>query len=705
MQAMHHNSPPKPSKAFLAMAVLVTVIMIGQVHPIICILGALSCALLMLNYSGQRNPILRKIHGILYRKINLNIIKYLTLVIGLVIVAIMSSTGALLTATVSFVYLCLICKWLELHKPIDYQLAINFGFFCAAMLLLSEQNIGTTLQVWAVLALTLYNFHSIQHDPKLCNLQNEGTTVIPNHFAKPPIRSTLLNILLALPIVVLLYAFFPRIDPLWQFNISNHQARTGIPEQLQMGAIQELSENPATAFTMLWPSNKPPKSAELYYRVYTLGKFDGVYWQQSPTNYNSQGAFAALQQSLTNTAQQNPVSKYTITLEPNFNQWLPLLEFSKPSMPLANIELKNDLTASTATPNSTVITYQASMLDPNEAQRLMQNDQADYTALPSNLNPKTIALANRLLNQADGDHARYIEQVLNWYKANNFVYTLSPPKLLGSDLLDEFLFTSRQGFCEHYASTFTALMRMGGIPSRVVIGYQGGLQVYGKNGSLYTVRQLDAHAWSEVRLADKGWQRIDPTFYIAPLRIDAGMETLTDIPGFFGNGVAGQYSYRKLALRKRLMQIKTQTDLLWQKHVVGYDRSRQESTLFKRLNIQSLGQLLWYLVMVVGGAFASILGWIYWRSRKQWHSLDRALWQIAKYSPAPFDTSQAVSTWLGTISQHTNNALLKQKIAQWGNQYNRLRYSDNNVHPNEQLRSFKKLTQETVTLLKQEKMN
>jgi hypothetical protein len=87
--------------------------------------------------------------------------------------------------------------------------------------------------------------------------------------------------------------------------------------------------------------------------------------------------------------------------------------------------------------------------------------------------------------------------------------------------MDRFLFETRRGFCEHYASAFAVMMRAAGVPSRIVLGYQGGEM--NRMGDYMIVRQSDAHAWTEVWLAGQGWRRVDPTAAVAPERIEAGM--------------------------------------------------------------------------------------------------------------------------------------------------------------------------------------
>ena len=92
---------------------------------------------------------------------------------------------------------------------------------------------------------------------------------------------------------------------------------------------------------------------------------------------------------------------------------------------------------------------------------------------PQQLAPQTFALAQQLWQQSNSSPILYIERVLHWYQTQGFVYTLSPGVLSGNRM-DQFLFERKEGFCEHYASSFVLLMRYAGIPARIVVGYQGG---------------------------------------------------------------------------------------------------------------------------------------------------------------------------------------------------------------------------------------
>jgi transglutaminase-like putative cysteine protease len=139
-------------------------------------------------------------------------------------------------------------------------------------------------------------------------------------------------------------------------------------------------------------------------------------------------------------------------------------------------------------------------------------------ALPKEINPRTRALASEWASRPP---EKIAAAALAMFRNEDFYYTLRP-SLLGANAMDEFLFDSRRGFCEHYASAFVFLMRAAGVPARVVAGYQGG-ELNPVDGYL-VVRQSDAHAWAEIWLAGQGWVRFDPTAAVAPSRIEQGID-------------------------------------------------------------------------------------------------------------------------------------------------------------------------------------
>jgi hypothetical protein len=157
---------------------------------------------------------------------------------------------------------------------------------------------------------------------------------------------------------------------------------------------------------------------------------------------------------------------------------------------------------------------------------------------------------------------------MRMFNEQEFYYTLEPPAL-GSDPTDRFLFDTRQGFCEHYASAFAVLMRAAGIPSRVVLGYQGG-EVNPMGGHMI-VRQSDAHAWNEVWLEGAGWRRIDPTGAVAPERIEVGRS------GSMFDGVAESWGFSSPSMW--VYELEMYMDALnakWNEWILGYGPENQD---------------------------------------------------------------------------------------------------------------------------------
>ncbi|MDZ7735176.1 MAG: transglutaminase domain-containing protein [Gammaproteobacteria bacterium] len=244
--------------------------------------------------------------------------------------------------------------------------------------------------------------------------------------------------------------------------------------------------------------------------------------------------------------------------------------------------------------------------------RLIGADNVDFEralALPPNQHPKAVALAKEW--RAEGLETReIIDKALAMFHNQTFYYSLNPPLLTG-DTVDQFLFETREGFCEHYAAAFTVLMRAAGIPARIVTGYQGG--TLNPVGDYYIVRQHDAHAWTEV-WANGSWQRVDPTEAVSPARIRDGInmalpETIDDPLGVNRDSWAG----RALALLHFNWDA---VNNQWNQWVLGYTPTRQRD-LLNRMGIQyqNWEQLAFWLAGAIGAFLLAAGLWILSRRR------------------------------------------------------------------------------------------
>ena len=311
----------------------------------------------------------------------------------------------------------------------------------------------------------------------------------------------------ALPLMLVAYLLFPRLpDALWGLQTSS-AASTGMSEDMRPGSISALSASDATAFRAYFEDETPPPAKDLYWRVRVFWDSDGHVWQEGPP----------LRTPSVLSAPSRPF-RYRIVLEPSDKPWIPALDL--PASSTSDVRVRAGFIYEGVRPTFDRRTYdlisftryRTAAPNPAEMQRAL--------ALAPATSKRVRDLA-KTWRTASGSPAETVNAALMYFNREPFVYTLTPP-LLGRDPVDEFLFDTRRGFCEHYAAAFVTLMRAAGIPARVVVGYQGG--VYNPAGNYLIVRQADAHAWAEVWLRERGWTRVDPTAAIAPSRIEYGID-------------------------------------------------------------------------------------------------------------------------------------------------------------------------------------
>jgi protein-glutamine gamma-glutamyltransferase len=330
---------------------------------------------------------------------------------------------------------------------------------------------------------------------------------------------------LALPLMLVLFLLFPRIQgPLWGLPHDANSGRTGLSDSMSPGNISKLAQSEEIAFRVRFVDAVPPQE-KLYWRGIVLGRYDGRTWTQLPAGVLRGGQIMVQRRGL-------PV-RHQVTLEPTGRRWLFALELPQaaPQVDGAAGGFTPDLQLLAARPVNQRIRYDAAStvdfdLQPNESPAVLRH----WLGLPSGYNPQALAYAFQL-RKRHPDPAGAVSEVLQFFRNEPFRYTLEPPAL-GMHAVDEFLFSTRAGFCEHYSGAFVVLMRAAGIPARVVTGYQGG-EMNPVDGFM-SVRQSDAHAWAEVWLAGRGWVRVDPTAAVAPWRVERNLSSGLPRPIFGG---------------------------------------------------------------------------------------------------------------------------------------------------------------------------
>jgi transglutaminase-like putative cysteine protease len=461
-------------------------------------------------------------------------------------------------AGVAMLTLLLTLKLLEMHARRDLFVVIFLSFFLLLANFFYSQTISMALMtIVAVIALLT------------AQLSFQYTGEVPP--LKRRIGMSVFILALAAPLMLVLFVLFPRIQgPLWGLPGDAKVARTGLSDSMSPGNISQLAQSDDIAFRVKF-IDTPPLKNKLYWRGIVLGDYDGRNWSQQHMPESSV--------STQFIARGTPL-RYQVTLEPNGRRWLFALELpDNPPLLTGNAAtVSHDQEIVAINPvNERVrydlVSYVDFTLQPQESTAVLRN----ALLLPIGYNPNTLEFASRLRTQY-GSGARMVNAVLQYFREEQFRYTLEPP-LLGKNAVDEFLFATRAGFCEHYASAFVVLMRAAGIPARVVTGYQGG-EINSVDGFM-TVRQSDAHAWAEVWLQNQGWVRIDPTAAVAPSRVEQNLATAVPRSSFGAlNGLVNLTIGKNSLLTKLRLNWDAVTNA-WNQHVLNFNPTYQKNFLRK----------------------------------------------------------------------------------------------------------------------------
>lgn len=402
-------------------------------------------------------------------------------------------------------------------------------------------------------------------------------------------------LLQALPLMVLLFVLFPRVPgPLWGLP-SRGDAISGLDDEMSPGTITRLSLSDEVAFTVRF-NGPPPSQDQLYWRGPVLHRFDGRTWRRGWRNYANESGYRY----------SGEPWRYEVTLEPHNRHWLFTLDV--PAELPDRTRIAYDFQLLSRRPVTTLRRYSISsypqhQLDPNPGRHLLRYERS----LPDEANPRARAFAEALRARAQNDD-ELVRLTLEHFRQQPFVYTLEPLPLQGAHPVDRFLFDTREGFCEHYASAFTTLMRAAGLPARVVTGYLGG-ERNPLTGHV-TVRQSDAHAWTEVWFADGGWRRVDPTAAVAPWRVRTSLAGA--MPA--GEPVAGRFMRRHAWLNNLRFGFDA-VNGLWNEFILGYGPEAQ-SALLARLGLRDADwRMLTLILAVLLSLTAALLAFIVLRQQ------------------------------------------------------------------------------------------
>lgn len=521
---------------------------------------------------------------------------FLLIPIGITLIIIQIRNIGITYSFVALLTLMSTAKMLESRNIRDCRILFLISQTLSLCFLMYSQSITIFLYLLGVIALSYHTLIRLN--------QRQSQIIVLSSW-----KAISKLILIALPITAILFFTFPRINPIWGLPQPNSQAITGLPNEMSLGDIGRLAQSNEIAYHVQFHDTRPT-GAQLYWRALVLWTYTGTQWLQSPAD-------AWKTPEPLKSTEQNRIH-YTITLAKPELEWLPTLDMTidKPKrIPRIGYahqirlpRLKNQSEAQftlTATTN-----YQLG------EKTLSANDRKNATQLPPGINlSQTRALARQLYQQGGNTTEGFAQNFLNYIRQNEYYYTLEPYP--GSGDIETFLFSTRTGFCEHYANAMAVSARTIGIPARIVIGYQGG-ETNPLTGDL-VVREENAHAWVEIWQDNNGWTRYDPTAAVAPYRIESARLSSRELSGKdtrnWTTRMAEKYT-AAIWIRNAIDASQT----FWQNWIINLNSNRQTS-LLGEFGLGGYGKAMLFFLGLLLIILVTAILWLYYQ-RKQRPQLD-----------------------------------------------------------------------------------
>lgn len=520
-----------------------------------------------------------------------NIVLMMIAVLMLLLIVYSQGFGLSREISVTILITMKVLKLLETYAMRDALLVVMLCYFVTMTRFLYSQDL---LLIFFLLSSAFVTTHALA----VLNFEKNE-----KWFDLKQMKSTVTSLTIAVPFAILFFLAFPRLgSPIWGSPDIFGEGKTGISDTMSPGSIVELFMDDSPAFRVTFKDRQIPPNNQLYWRGPVLWNFDGRTWSRQRHNstrktirqYNSDEAI-----------------NYQVELENTGQNYLFGLDYVIEAPDKAFL-LPDSLLYTPTKVNQLKYYDLKSLLLNRFHQPLSERAKLDLMSYPLDENLKTLEMMQQWRKDGADDNT-VINNALQLFNQDEFYYSFTPPPLVG-EVIDEFLFESKRGFCEHYASTFVIMMRMAGIPARVVTGYQGGVN----NGEYLLVKQSDAHAWAEVYLYDEQgsgyWLRVDPTSMVAPERVESGARQIME-----EKRNALDFEWLKNA-RESMDKYRYQ----WNQWVRDFNVSKQEA-LFRAIGIEHRDGKNLALIMI-GILFSTallILIPLLWIKRKRYHSLQK----------------------------------------------------------------------------------
>ena len=495
-------------------------------------------------------------------------------------------------------------KILEAHTAREFRVMVLIGWMLCLCGFFLSQDFTTALCLliaFALLAVALIQFHRGAAPGAVW----------------PPIITASKLFLQALPLLILFFLLFPRINTGLRFELRPFRsANTGFSDRLSPGSIAALANSSEIAFRAEFPGTNTRPPGPMYWRGVVMWRCNGMEWRAPydprpktpPSTPDVAGSGSVSVQSPNAREIQQ-----RITLAPHGARWMFALDHPIKTARGAMLARGDYLWSFQPIRKSRQYEVVSSE---STAHDISAKERSDALEVPAAISPAVRDLAYSWTVR-NHDARGVVTSALQFFRTQGFGYSLTPGEYHN---LDEFLFRGRVGFCEHYATSFATLMRLAGIPARVVVGYLGG--EYNDLGHFFLVRQADAHAWCEIWLPENGWTRVDPTAAVAPGRASLDLTTYLET-----RSVSGQMGAGRNALIARLLRsgIVTNVRFTWQTlsyewdtRLLAFDADVQDVFLAS-MGIGSHGPvfLIVEILLVAIALLAIYFAWMQLRTRSR----------------------------------------------------------------------------------------
>jgi len=497
--------------------------------------------------------------------------------------------------SISLLVVLIALKVLEAHTAREFQVMVLMGWvlcLCGFFLAQDLVNALSILTAFALLLVALIQFY--RGSPP-------GTFWLP-------LGTTCKILIQAAPLVVLLFVLFPRINTGFRFDFrAVGPLGTGFSDRLSPGSIAALANSSDIAFRAEFPDSTGTPPGSMYWRGEVMWHCDGMEWRAPYVPV-----------SISRSARQLPVGnpiRQRITFAPHGARWMFALDRPFEVPPGAILARGNYLWSVQTIRKAR--RYEVVSALGAFGRELTPGERREALEVPPSISPAVRDLAQSWTTQNSNPRA-VVSAAVQFFGTQDFRYSLTPGEYRKNDL-EAFLFHRRVGFCEHYAASFATLMRLAGIPARVVVGYLGG--EYNDLGHFFLVRQADAHAWCEVWLPESGWTRVDPTTAVAPGRANL------DLNSFLESRIdSRQMGARQSAFVTRLARSALFTDIRfawetlsyeWDTRVLAFDADVQD-VMLDSIGLVNHGSILIIEILIVAIALQIIyFGWMQLQTRSR----------------------------------------------------------------------------------------